>query len=425
MTKKMNVMLKLTKSFTLAMMLCIGMAVPALAGPVTGTEQDSAKAAVTKALKMGESVVTPNVTFTFELTPVSVNDAPATDSNMPKVVDKTVAFSASDTGSAKDGVKTIFKETESLFDGITWPHAGVYVYNVSEKQSVAETLSSQESIVFSQEKYKITVYVANGQNGLFVAAIGAEVTVTDGTPGTEAGHKVDAKPGGDPSIDGDYSKLVFTNTYMKNTGTGDPKDYTLVISKEVASDSEASFDFANRKMYFDFQVTVDKSGANANGTQKYKAYVMDEDGKVVTGKSNYAGTILTDPTYGDYIEFTAGQQALVHLQHGQWLSFVDLEVDAAYTVTELGKENFTPSCTQKINGKSSVIPGSPNASLTVPSTKITEGDDRADFVNTYKTLIPVGISVDNLPYAVLIGMGLAALMILILAKSRRKDNYSA
>ena len=403
----------------LAMLVCFNVSMPVHAIQM-GTEQKPAQAAITKALKMGEGVETPNLTFSFEFTSVSVDNITATDQNMPVIGEKTIKFSASDNGETIDGVKTVHKESESLFDGITWPHAGVYVYTISEKQSVKENLSTQESITFSPAKYTVTVYVANGAKGPYVAAIGTVITVTEGQPGVNPNDKVEGTPGGDPAIDGDYSKMIFTNTYMKNNTTGNPKDYTLAISKEVKTADSPEYDFANRTMYFDFNITVTKSSVNANDTQKYKVFIMEGD-DVVTDKNNYNGTILTDTTYGNYFLLTTGEEATVHLAHGQWMSFIDLELGSSYTVTELAKANFTPSCIQVINGKSNQHQGTVNTSLSIPKETITAGDDRADFVNTLNKVTPVGIKVDNLPYIILLSIGLCSLILYILIKSRKEE----
>ncbi|MDR2035501.1 MAG: hypothetical protein LBP91_02340 [Coriobacteriales bacterium] len=419
-------LLRITVGIALAMSMLFGGALPAYAAndPITGTEQDPAAAAITKTLKMGEGVSTPEVTFSFAFTPVSVDGATsgADYNNMPPVSLKTVAFDPdTDTGTTASGIKTVSKETESLFGAITWPHAGVYIYDVVETQSLASgTLSVQEKILYSSAKYRISVFVANGTSGLFVAAIGAEVAIIDTPDGAEAGDKVDGRLGGDPEVSGDFSRIIFTNTYQKTTGTGDPLEYVLAISKTVTMDNTIDYDFANRERYFDFEVTVTKSNANANATQTYKAYVLDTNGVNVTSAFNYTGTLEEDSTYGDYIEFTTASQATVHLKHGQYLSFVDLEVGATYSVTELAAPDFTPSCEQTIDDVATNIPGTVNTNLSIPGTGITEGDDRADFTNVYKTVTPTGIGIDELPFFVLAGLALTGLVVFAALRYRRR-----
>lgn len=424
MTMKRNPMTKLMTSITMTMILCLSMALPAFAQPVLGTEEKEAEVTITKALKMGEGVTTPEITFTFKFTADNVDEVPSTGTNMPSVVDKTVTYSVADAGTTVDGVKTVHKETESLFNGVTWPHAGVYTYTVKEDDKRPESLTPRESLDFSQAEYKIRVYVANGEDGLYVAAIGTEIVVADGENGV-AGEKVDGTPG-DPTVEGKFSNIIFTNTYMKTAGTGNPEEYALAISKTVASSSEDAFDTANRTQYFGFQVTVDKSNANSNASQTYMAYIMDANGVVADIDNNYDGTALTNETYGKYIPFTTGQAKTVSLKHGQWISFVDLEVGATYTVTELAAANFMPKCDQVIGGEAPIAhTGTLGAALSVLSTSITENEDRADFTNTYKTVTPTGLSVDNLPYIVLIGLGLGTLVGFAAAKSRKNHDENA
>ena len=403
--------------------LTLAMALPVSATSFTGTEQNEAKAALTKIFRMSENLETPNVTFTFEFEPVSINKIPYSGSNMPNVNDKTVSFSSSDQGEMVNGAKTISKQSESLFDNVQWPHAGVYLYSVTETQSVTPGLDADETIEYSKAKYNIEVYVANGTSKLYVAAIGAEIIITDGEDQEGENAKVDGTPG-DPSISSTHSKIAFTNTYTKTKGSGNPNDPNLAISKEVETKDGNGHDFANREKYFDFQITVTKSGTNQNASQKYIAYVMSGN-SVVTSDKNYSGTILTNDQYGRYIEFTSGVQKTVSLKHGEWLSFVDLEVGASYTVTETGNENIAANCVQAVNGSKNNFDAASGQDLEVPKTHISTGEDRADFTNTFLPLTPVGISIDNLPYFIFIGFGLLSLLLLVAWKRRRRDEGEA
>lgn len=424
MTKQKNSRLKLMTSIALAAILCFSIAAPAFAQPIRGTEDNPAEAAITKVLLMGEGTTTPELTFSFEITSVSVDGKEATDTNMPVIGDKEVKFSADKDGITENGVKIVRIETESLFEGVEWPHAGEFVFTVVETQKVPQTITSQETLLFSQAEYKVTAYVANGEEGLYVAIIVAEVVKKDGEDGAEVGEKVDPRPGGDPEVGGDFSKMIFTNIYLKTTGEGDPDDHTLSISKEVASGEDGP-DLGNREMYFDFEITVTKSNANPNEEQKYKAYVLDESGKVVTSKDNYEGEILTD-AHGGYIVFSTGQKKLIHLKHGQWISFVDLEVGASYTVTELARANYTPNYKQTSNGETAdMVRGTQNTSLSTDVALITEELDKTDFINIFMTITPTGISVNNLPYIVLIGLGVGSLVGFTAVKSRKRGHGNA
>ena len=392
-----NRAMKLIAGITLGAVLCVNTAPAAFAK----TEMP-AKAAITKILQTGEGTEIPGLVFTFEFTP-SAEDNKA-NMSVPDIKDKTASFSAAGPAKTENGTVSVIKETESLFDGVTWPHAGLFTYIVKEKKSAGKDLTGQETVIYSEAEYKITAFVANGADGLYVAYVATEIIVTDGEDGEPAGGKVDVTPGGDPEVTGDYSKMTFTNQYIKSTGTGNPADFTLAVSKTVETAATVEYDIANREMFFDFLITVSKSGANSNAAQKYRAYVMDESGNVVTGTENF-GTLGEDAKYGKFIEFTQGLEQQVSLKHGQWLSFTDLEVGASYTVTEKAAANFTPSVKQTVNGGIPVKEnGAANTSLTVPKTSITEGADRADFTNTYATVTPVGVNLDDLPFLMLIGL---------------------
>ena len=409
------------KSLTcLVALMVLASALPASANGFGGTEENEATAALTKIFRMSENIETPGLTFTFEIKPVSVSGATYNGSNMPTVIDKTVTFNASDEGKIEDGVKQVYKETPSLFSGAEWKHAGVYVYEVTEKASVSGNLEPGETVEYSQAKYKLEVYVANGKSGLYVAFVGAEVIVTDGEPKDGQGAKVDATPG-DPSVEGSFSKISFTNTFTKTKGSGKPTEPNLAISKKVDTKNGNGHDFADREKYFEFNVAVTKSGTNSNANPKYVVYVLNEKSEVVTSSANFNGTILTHNEYGDYFEFTSGQPLTVNLKHGEWLSFVDLEVDASYTVTESGTENFAPSCEKTAGGVKTSLSANSGQSLTVEKTYITMGEDRADFTNMFIPLTPVGVSIDNLPFFIFLGLGLLSLMLLVLFKKRDKE----
>ena len=430
MTKSKKALMKLTATM-LTVVLCLCMTLPAFANeekadPVIGSEQNPAATAITKALRMAIGATTPDLTFTFDFEPLFVNEVSATDVEgaagyAPPVPSVKVEFTAADTGVTEDGVKIVRKESANPFVNIPWPHAGVYVYRVTERDEGKQTLTDLENLYYSKAAYTITVYVANGNDGLFVAAIGTRLELTDGDPAVDPGDKVDGRPGGNPAISGDWSKVIFTNTFTKTTGTGDPDNSTLAISKHVRSHVGDMFDTANREQYFDFDVMVTRSAVNINPDQRYIAYVVTADGVVQNISPNYTGTPGIHPTHGPYIEFTTGVPKTIRLKHGQWLSFVDLEIGAIYTATERGVANFTPSYTHTVNGEPTTVTGMPNTDLTITTSLITEGEDSVAFLNTYRQVTPVGVFVDNLPFVVLIGLGLAGIILLATLKNRKRE----
>ena len=209
----------------------------------------------------------------------------------------------------------------------------------------------------------------------------------------------------------DIANLQGTPINFDDIAENNPFEPTLVISKTLSSDDSTGLDFANRGIYFDFSVTISKSNCNPNYSQKYRAYLMDENGVVVNVNENFDGEILTDTKYGSYIELPTGATTKVRLKHGQWLSFVDIERDASYMVTEHKSPGITQSCVQKVNGVPSTYNAPQEADLKLPETKITGGEDRADFFNTSIQVVPVGYFANSLPFILLIcfaGLALVA-----------------
>ena len=423
MFKKMNLVAKAI-SVALMAMLFFSSALFAFAttgAPLQGTEANPAKVVIGKLFKMPDGTTTPSATFTFDISKVSIDDktTQADLATMPDVTPKNVSFTDKDKFPVPaNGVKLVYKQTASVFDGIAWPHAGVYAYKVVERDKTYNIADpTKEDLTYSKAEYELTAYVQDGANGLYVHAIAAKILVKDDSSTGTTGDKINPQPG-DPTIDGSYSDLIFTNLYLKKTGGSNPvTDTVLTIHHEVANP------YADQTKYFEYSVVVNKPAAMANVQLTYKAFVMDANNTVVTSQDNAASNNIKPDKYGSYIEFTPGTPLKVNLKHGQWLSFVDLHVGSTYTATASAVADYKHSfiITEKdVKGPVQMAPGPNQAWGLTTERMITEGTDRADFTASYKIVTPTGISVDNLPYIVLIAVALAGLAGYAAAKSRRR-----
>ena len=175
--------LRVMLTIFLISVMCLGTAIPAFATGVLfkGTEDKPAYAVITKRLKMPEGTKTPEVTFTFTFTftKKSVDGTElASDSNaMPAIKPAAVTFTAKNIGNTASGVKTVGKQ---VISGAAFPHAGVYVYEVTENQNVTGyTPGYNETFNFSSAKYDVTFYVKNGENGPYTAAVDQKIVVND------------------------------------------------------------------------------------------------------------------------------------------------------------------------------------------------------------------------------------------------------
>lgn len=425
MKKRLKEFQRRLPAFVLAVVMCMGTAASAFAAgdPILGTETAPARAAITKKLTMPIGTPTPGATFTFHVLPESVDDrAGAEDlATMPVLGDVTIAFSAGDNAVDNLNTKTIVKQTGDLFSSAAFPHAGKYVYKVTEDQAVSGYLpAANEAYIFSPAEYKLTAYVKNGTNGLYVAAVASQIAVLDSSNGTsEVGDKVDPTPNGNPEIVGDYSKMIFTNIYSKTAGgvePTDPTDKALTISKTVTGD------YADLTKYFAFDVAARKPEV-IPGVVTYRAYVLDGSDNIVTSTENYA-TLQSDGNGKSYISFPAGTSMTVNLKHGQRLVFTDLHIGAGYDVTEAAVQNYTASLEYVVNGGTPTSTGNAvdNLQLGINNILIGANQNSAAFTNAYRTITPTGVVINNLPFVMILILAAGSFMAFVVVKSRKKHS---
>lgn len=427
MKKRLKEIRRRLPAIALAVAMCLGTAASAFAAgdPILGTEAAPAQAAITKKLTMPIGTTTPGATFTFHVQPISVDSR--TDSGdlatMPALGDVNIGFSDTDTGIVDSGTKTIIKQSGNLFAGAQFPHAGVYVYKVTEDQAVTGYVpAANETYTFSPAEYTFTVYIRNGGSGLYVAAVASTITVTDSSSGNSAiGDKVDPTPNGDPNVNGDYSKMIFTNIYSKTAGGVDPTDPTdqaLAISKAVTGD------YADKSKYFAFDVVANKPGVVPGSNVTYMAYVLDDSNNIVTSTDNYA-TLQTDSNSQKYIEFPAGTIMTVNLKHNQKLVFTDLQIGASYDVTEQAVQNYTASYSYVANGTTPVAHSntSPNTSCGFSGILIGENANSAAFTNDYQTITPTGVIINNLPFVMILLLATGAFAAFVVVKSHKRRSH--
>jgi hypothetical protein len=442
MKKRLKELRRRLPAMALAAVMCMGTVVSAFAassGPiVNGTEDQPAVAAITKKLTMPENTTIPDATFTFHFSPVSVDDVPVSDPTTSVLNDVTIVFSSSDSHTLDSSTNTInvIKQSSNLFSGVTFPHAGKYEYTVTEEQSVVETVDDGEDYTFSQAEYTFVVYVANGVNGLYVKGISSKIEVADSSNEDAAvGDKVDPTPDGDPDVEGDYSKMIFTNIYTKTVNT-DPEDPT--ISKVLTIGKNVTGDYADHSKYFPFDVKVNKPYIMpdpSDGSVKYVAYVVDGSGNKVTSTDNY-GDLASENVDSDgkaFIEFTAGDPLLIWLKHDQTLVFTNLTIGANYSVMERAVPNYKPSYVLVKNGgnpesdgndefNSDLLVDELDSDLNSVGILIGGNENSVAFTNEYQDVEPMGVIVSNLPYVMILILAVGSFMAFVVVKSRKKHS---
>ncbi|MDR2686530.1 MAG: hypothetical protein LBB75_02165 [Oscillospiraceae bacterium] len=422
-TRKFNALFALI--FALA--LCLSSFTTAFAaldenGALLGTEAVPAQAAITKILQMPKGTDTPNANFVFEVKAVSAADC-ADPAEAPAITDITISFDQNMAGETRGATKSVPKESLDIFAGKNFPHAGVYAYEITEKQKTNTAIDANtkhEDLKYSPAKYTLKVYVQNKADGsgTYIYAIGDVITNPDNEC-QKAGDKVDPTPGDNGN--GDYSKMIFTNTYVKTNGPTDPddpdptkdEDSILSVSKMVEGG------FASKELYFNFNLTVTKP-ALVSGDQTYRAYVV-EGNKVLKATEMAANKVTaagTDDKGQDYIEVS--DALTFSLKHGQKLVFIDTPVGTSYEVTEINPTDYKPHYTITTNGTPAAeVAGSLSASLATGTQWAGEATNKAAYRNERDDITPTGLNLNDLPFIGMIALAFGAVAAVAVAKARK------
>ena len=355
---------------------------------------------VNKELDIAEGITTPTATFTFKFAPktgqnsanVPYETVTPTNGTIPN---RTVTYGAGDT--LPQGKTAITKATDDIFAGVTYENAGEYVYTVSEEQTGWTALANNiDTLTFDTKTYEMHVFVKNKSQGTgtyisnvyFVDTTAGSTTAAtakkagNAEPGTEGGSKV-------------YKYDLFKNKYTKKAGkTGDspstinPNADALTITKKVAGG------LASKTKNFTFKLT-------------FKAASTDETG-------TYTGTKGSEK-----IQFTKDVEKEFTLHDGESLVFPDLPAGTKYTLKEEGASGYTPSSAYKENGTlKNGSTGTQSQAYTVADVLIGEKENNNIVTNTLPEVTPTGLLIDNLPFIIMIGLGLFGFI--LVAKRRRE-----
>lgn len=363
--------------------------------------ETSAKVSINKVLNIAEGITTPEATFTFTFTPktgTSSNGAPyeTIDSTNGQITDKNVSYSGTDV--LTTGQTSIKKETGDIFREVNYTHAGEYVYTAAEKQNVGWKViqkngSPIDSMTYDNRNYEMHVIVKNKTTG---GTYISSVYFKQVTPSVNGKVK--------PSESGTtYKYDLFTNIYRKNAGKitdpnepnpnkpnvskVDPNAKSLVIKKVVSGAT------ADKSKDFTFKLTFTKAST--------------ETSQSITGKIGE-----TSKT------FVYGQETTITLRHDQSLVFDTIPAGTRYKLVETGSQGYTASAAYKENGASKTQAGAVSTNFTQDSILVGEKPNDNTITNNLPDVTPTGLLIDNLPFILMIGLGLAGFV--VLSKKRRQ-----
>ncbi|RHR25833.1 hypothetical protein DWX43_17055 [Clostridium sp. AF19-22AC] len=443
--KSMGKLMKGLLVSTMALSMCLGTAGTVFASEhvqdgdnqyMQGTQEHPAEAYIKKNLKMAEGMNTPEGKFVFQFKRTS-EDTSAPTAAMPEITDKKIEYKSGRL-SATDGLIQAEKMSDNIVDGLTFGHAGEYVYNVTEKTGKENfedyTWQENEDMDFSKAEYKMTVIVANklDENGKYIqAADGGYKTyikyIAVQKVRDDKGNEVNGKV--DPENDLEKNTFIFENTFTRigNTvpnqpGTpgypmdpNDPSkpdpnypidpDYpgtpvdpadpdahnSLTISKTVTNDGDLSKDFK-------FNLTLQKSKTEADSVTSYDAYKIDQKGTKTK------------------ITVTVGTATPFELKHDEKLVFPLLPVGTKYDISETAVTGYTTTLITKEDGQRE----SNEQGISAENKLVGDETNYAKYTNDKPSVPPTGILINNLPFILLILVAVGGFVAFIISKRHRR-----
>ncbi|MCL2438580.1 MAG: Ig-like domain-containing protein [Coriobacteriia bacterium] len=360
----------------------------------------------TKTLEVPEGTTIPSPSFGFNFVPrqVALDDNPTVESRPTSEFEnliagpQTIGLDASEATTAS-GTITLVGELDlwALLDGLTFPGAGVFVWDVYEVAGSSGT-ASPSYMTYDSTRFQIRAWVT--YDGLEFIAI-HELSYAEGS--WTAGEKID---------DG----IDFLNSYRRIVGsTVDPNNNALEVSKSTLGE------FADLSTLFEFTLTLrahvlapitDTALGGESGDPAgvpphlFVPRIVDHAGNPVS---------RTVAIVGDGSAFTLSFQ----LAHGEKLVISTLPAGTTFNVVEAAHADFAPSVNVYAGGSRihSVV-GTPGTSLGSEDRTLTDaGRNAADFTNTHQFSPPAGLVIANGYFFIL---ALVALLIVALLMARRR-----
>lgn len=334
------------------MLLSMGTTVFAAEEPTVPDVNQNGQVPITKEFEMADGLRTPAATFKFTAT--------SRTEGVPTATIADVSFADGQTGTLK-GEKYVLEGTTTISFQGTWPHAGEYVYTVTESKE-----NPMSNVTYDTSSYTLRVYVINGTNGLEVEKITAQ------------------------GANGKTDKILFTNTYAKN-------DATLTIEKNTTGK------YADKTKEFKFEITFTKSP--------------------MSDQTSFTGTIgAQSDTYiaGTPKEFSlADGERLVFHDLPVGTTYVVKELDAldGYTPSVTVVENRTTTVNRTAAQEGDALDTLKEGGK---RNLVGEYENKVTFTNTHKGgVVPTGILMNNLPFILLVAVAIVAFVSLAVIKRRR------
>ncbi len=220
---------------------------------------------------------------------------------------------------------------------------------------------------------------------------GASYTVTETKPSVDASHN------GTVTVKYDNVEAVYNeNGVSTNAATG-----------EIKTDETATSTIANNFAYKGDLVVKKVVTGNLGDEGKWFTFT-------VTGITNNTDIAKNDKVRND--SFTQDGNYTFEMQHNGQITFKDLPYGTSYTVTELS-DGYNSS---KIV-KQYFVGDTEDSNAKEEDGKMDHAKEVVTFTNKNEQEIPTGVSLDTLPYVLVLALAGAGLVLMIARKRRVQD----
>lgn len=377
-------MRKLNKlmALVLSLALCLGMAVTANAA------EKNPAVYITKDLKVAKGTTVPAAVFKFNF----VYNADASV-GMQGIASERVAISAEELNYANvedaGSDETVRLVTGNVLAGVSFPHAGVYAYTVTEDKGGTTAEEYEGKMTYDGATYTMLVYVENSDAGPVITDVqiknSEDSKITDNDDNTNGnGSNSDISSSGTEGL----NQFKFVNNYIKTAGTD---GNSIVITNNVVGD------YADLTKPFTYKLTITKA---SNDTAENFKYSLN-GGEEQTAAFGATG-----------LEFT--------LSNGQSLVVKGLASGATYTVVQTCEKNY--ACEVASTGEDKITAEANATTLSTGEILVGENGATSTFTNTYdENVVPTGIAMNNAPFMLMIGAAGIFMLLMLLSKKRREE----
>ena len=375
---KMNKILTKISSASAAL-LAAGMAVtPVCAAGITYTPVTGESTSFTSTINVSATANVPNVTFSYDVAAGAAQAASdgnlaiyagndgTTSVGLPSIAN--VTFSAAD---AKTTDTTVVKEATVDFSGVSFKEPGVYRYVVTEQDSTAQGITSEEDKIKA-----LDVYVTDNNGVLEVSGYVMHNDENSAAKKLDATARLDDK-------DVDFEHSLATSD--------------LTISKTVTG-NQASHD-----EYFEFTVAL-------SGADEGAKYTVDLSAADATTSTNGINTEAHTNPAEIVIGADGSATATFWIQHGQSVVIQGIGNNTKYEITEANRDY---EVSEEVTGDEDAV----KEGAKVTDAALT-ADTEVAYTNSKSGAVPTGLFMGVGGASVmLIGSGLA-----IVAKNKKKKD---